>query len=371
MKKINLFILAAAVLFYACAAPDKKAELAELRKQREELNTQIAKLEKELPKDTSKEGAQKKAIVIAADIEPQTFIHYLEIQGKVDSDQNVRLSPKSGGVVQDVFVERGQTVSKGTLLAQIDASTIIAGINELKKSLELSNDLYAKQQRLWDQKVGTEVQYLQAKNQKEALEKKLSSMNEQYELTRIRAPFNGLVDEIYVRVGEATAPGAPAFRIVNNSSLKAVAEVPESYISTIQKGNAVTLFFPDAKKEIQSKIQTAADVIDPVNRTFKIEMPLNGEAKSLKTNMIAIVNIKDYQKENAIVVPINVVQRTEKGDFIYVVENNKAVMTPVELGLSYKSQVEVLSGLKQGDKIITVGYQDVVDGQPVVLKTNL
>ena len=369
MKKINLFLLVAAVALYACSAPDKKSELAELKKQRDDLSAQILKLESELPKD--KEVVQKSAIVITAEVAPQTFTHYLEIQGKVDSDQNVKLSSKSGGVVQDVFVERGQTVTKGTLLAQIDASTTIAGINELKTSLALAKDMYEKQERLWQQKVGTEVQYLQAKNQKESLEKKLASLNEQYELSRIRAPFNGLVDEIYVRIGEAINPGMPAFRVINNSSLKAVAEVPESYIGSIHKGNSVKLYFPDAKKEINTKIITSADVIDPINRTFKIEMPLTAEGKFLKANMIAYVNIKDYQKENSIVVPINIIQRTDKGDFIYVVENGKAIMTPVELGLTYKSQVEVLSGLKTGSKIITVGYQDVVDGQPVTVKTAL
>jgi RND family efflux transporter MFP subunit len=153
--------------------------------------------------------------------------------------------------------------------------------------------------------------------------------------------------------------------------LKAVAEVPESYIGSIHKGNAVKLYFPDAKKEINTKIITSADVIDQVNRTFKIEMPLTSEGKFLKANMIAYVNIKDYEKENAIVVPINVVQRTDKGDYIYIVESGKAIMTPVELGLTYKSEVEVLSGLKAGSKIITVGYQDVVDGQPVTVKTSL
>ena len=281
------------------------------------------------------------------------------------------MSPKSGGVVLDVFVERGQVVSKGALLAQIDASTTLTAISEVKKSLELANEIYLRQQKLWNEKIGTEVQYLQAKNQKESLEKRLASLNEQYELSRIRAPFGGLVDEIFVRIGEATSPGAPAFRIVNNTSLRAVAEVPESYISSVKSGNTVKLYFPDAKKEITSKIQTAADVIDPINRTFKVEIGLNGEAKTLKTNMIAYVSIKDYQKENAIVVPINVVQRTEKGNFIYVVENNKAVMTPVTLGLTYKAEVEVLSGLNPGAKIITVGYQDVVDGQTVVLKEKL
>lgn len=369
MKKINILLLVAVVALYACSAPDKKAELAELKKQRDDLSAQIIKLEKELPAD--KEVVQKSAIVMTAEVTPQTFTHYLEVQGKVDSDQNVKLTSKSGGVVVDVFVERGQTVSKGTLLAQIDASVTAAGISELKKSLELAKEMYEKQERLWQQKVGTEVQYLQAKNNKESLEKRLASMNEQYELSRIRAPFNGLVDEIYVRIGEAINPGMPAFRIVNNSSLKAVAEVPESYIGSIQKGNAVKLYFPDAKKEINTKIVTSADVIDQVNRTFKVEMPLTAEGKSLKANMIAYVNIKDYQKENAIVVPLNIVQRTDKGDFIYIVENNKAIMTPVELGLTYKTQVEVLSGLKPGAKIITVGYQDVVDGQPVTVKTSL
>ncbi len=371
MKKIHVFILLAAVVLYACAAPDKKAQLTELKKQRDDLVTEISKLEKEVAKEGGVESVKKSAIVITAEVSPKTFTHYLEIQGKIDSDQNVKVSPKSGGVVMDVFVERGQTVSKGALLAQIDASTTLTAISEVKKALELAKDLFDRQQKLWDEKVGTEVQYLQAKNQKESLEKKLASLNEQYELSRIRAPFGGLIDEIFVRIGEATSPGAPAFRIVNNNNLKAVAEVPESYISSVKTGNAVKLYFPDAKKEISSRIQTSADVIDPVNRTFKVEIPLNGEAKSLKTNMIAYVSIKDYQKENAIVVPINIIQRTERGDFIYVVENNTAVMLPVKLGLTYKSEVEILSGLNPGSKIITVGYQDVVDGQGVVVKEKL
>jgi membrane fusion protein, multidrug efflux system len=372
MKKTNLYILLAAVVLYACAAPDKKTQLSDLKAQRDELVSQIAKLEKEVAKESSgTENVQKSAIVIAKDLTPKTFVHYLEIQGKVDSDQNVKVSPKSGGVVTDVFVERGQVVSKGAILAQIDASTTLTAIAEVKKGLELAKDIFERQQKLWDEKVGTEVQYLQAKNQKESLDKKLASLNEQYELSRIRAPFSGLIDDIFVRIGEATSPGAPAFRIINNNSLKAVAEVPESYISSVKAGNAVKLYFPDAKKEINSKIQTSADVIDPINRTFKVEIGLNGEAKTLKTNMIAYVSIKDYQKENALVVPINVVQRTERGNFVYVVQNNKAVMTPVELGLAYKSEVEVLSGLNPGVKIITVGYQDVVDGQTVVLKEKL
>lgn len=155
MKKINILLLVAVVALYACSAPDKKAELAELKKQRDDLSAQIIKLEKELPAD--KEVVQKSAIVMTAEVTPQTFTHYLEVQGKVDSDQNVKLTSKSGGVVVDVFVERGQTVSKGTLLAQIDASVTAAGISELKKSLELAKEMYEKQERLWQQKVGTEV----------------------------------------------------------------------------------------------------------------------------------------------------------------------------------------------------------------------
>jgi membrane fusion protein, multidrug efflux system len=371
MKTINGYIFLAALAMYACSAPDKKEQLIQLKEERDNIATQIIELEKAIAKDGGDVVTQKSAIVMIADVTPKTFTHYLEIQGKIDSDQNVKISPKSGGVVQAVFVERGQTVSKGTLLAQLDASTTLSAIAEVKKALELSSEIYAKQQRLWENKIGTEVQYLQAKNQKESLDKKLASLNEQYELSRIRAPFNGSIDEIYVRIGEATSPGAPAFRIINSTNLKAVAEVPESYISSVKKGNEVVLYMPDSKKEIITKVNTATDVIDPVNRTFRVEMSLGSESKSLKTNMIAYVNIKDYKKENAIVVPINVIQRTEKGNFIYVVEGKSAKMLPVTLGLSYKSEVEILSGLTAGAKIITVGYQDVVDGQPVTVKDKL
>ena len=372
MKKINGYIYVLAVVaLYACSAPDKKTQLIDLKKQRDEIASQITALEKAVAKEGGDMVTQKSAVVMVEAITPKTFTHYLEIQGKIDSDQNVKISPKSGGVVQGVFVERGQVVTKGTLLAQIDASTTLSAIGEVKKALELSTEIFAKQQRLWDSKIGTEVQYLQSKNQKESLEKKLITLNEQYELSRIRAPFNGSIDEIFVRIGEATSPGFPAFRIVSNSNLKAVAEVPESYINSVKKGNEVLLFLPDSKKEIVTKIQTAANVIDPINRTFKVEMALGADSKSLKTNMIAYVNIKDYKKENAITVPINIIQRTEKGNFVYVVEGKTAKMIPVTLGLSYQSEIEVLSGVTAGDKVITTGYQDVVDGQPVLVKDKL
>lgn len=364
MKTHNKFLYTLSIVgtLVACSAPSNEDKLAELKSKAADLNKEISELETLIAKsDTTKKDAGLKVGV--SKIENSTFVHNIEVQGKIDSDKNVRLSSTIGGTVDQIYVSKGQSVAKGALLLRTDGDQILKALDEVNNALDLANQLYDKQKRLWDQKIGTEVQYLQAKNQKEGLEKKKASIETQYENTKIRAPYAGVIDEVYAKVGEMLPPGVPALRIVNSNELKLVANVSESYVSNIKAGQPVEVYFPDLKKTIQSKVYVVGDVIDPVNRTITIEMALAQDKNAYKANMIAYIKIKDYQKASSIAIPVNVVQRNGNENYVYVAVGNKTVKKNIVLGKVYKNQIEVLSGLSIGDMLITVGYQDLVDGQ--------
>jgi membrane fusion protein (multidrug efflux system) len=360
---LSLGVLALAV---ACGTPDKKAELESLKAQQNELADKIKSLEEEIKKtDTSASGTTKFIVVGFEEVKKKTFTHYLQIQGKIDSDKNVQISSSLGGSVDQVYVVKGQQVQKGTLLAKTDGDQILKGIQEVDKALELANQVYDKQKRLWDQQIGTEIQYLQVKNQKESLESKKATLQEQYSKTSIRAPFAGVIDEVYTKEGQMLSPGMPAFRLVNTGDLKLVANVSESYVSKVKVNQEAIVTFPDINKEIKTRVKVVGDVIDPVNRTFQVDLELKQDKNLLKANMISYIKIKDYSNAAVIVIPVNLVQRNNDQSYVYVVNGNVAAKRFVKLGQHYENTVEVLDGLKEGDKLITIGYQDLVEGQPI------
>jgi len=230
--------------------------------------------------------------------------------------------------------------------------------------------MYDKQKNLWDQKIGSEVQYISAKNNYESLQKRLATMNQQLGMARIKAPITGIVDEVYVKTGQTVAPGMPCFRIVNSSKLKIKADVAESFAGKIKQGNRVKLFFPDLNKESDGVVSYSSKVIDVINRSFKIEIPLNSN-EEYKPNMLAKIKIVNYSNEKAMVVPINTIRTVGDESFIMVAEEkngkNIAKKHTVTLGLTYNGQTEILSGLVVGDKLITVGYQELEDGDEIKL----
>jgi RND family efflux transporter MFP subunit len=366
MKKIaNLTLNTALIvaILASCGKKDKKEELEALRKQQAEISAQIKTLEDEINKNSPKAGKIIQVAVTGVEIKP--FYHFIDVQGKVTSDKNIMVTAKAPGVVTNVYVQRGQNVKRGTLLATLDAEQIIKGIDEAKSSLSFVTELYNKQKSLWDQKIGTEVQFLQAKNQKESLEKRIASLNEQLESFRIKAPIDGTVDEAILKVGETTAPGMPAFRVVNSSAFKATAEIAEAYISKVSRGNKATITFPDINETVTKNIDVVSDVINVVNRTFNVEVILGSSAK-YKANMITFFKIQDYVNTKATVVPINLIQHSDiDGDHVFVAENGKAVKKLVTVGKTYGNDAEILSGLKSGDQLITVGYQELTDGQAI------
>jgi membrane fusion protein (multidrug efflux system) len=371
MKTQNaiIFTLILAVLA-ACGGDGTeaiKAKIEKLKQQQSETKAEIEKLEKSLVAlgdSSSKKNVKIKEVAVST-VAPKEFRHFLEIQGKVDSDKNVLVSSLTAGTIMKILVNRGDNVKKGSVLAIIDDDLIKKGIGELQTNIELAKTVYEKQKNLWDQKIGTEVQYLQSKATYESLKKKMDQLEEQQSAYRIKATIDGTVDEIYPNEGEITAPGQPFFRIVNTSGFKVIAEIGEGYINKVKKGNKVLLYFPDIDYTMETYVKVVSDVISPVNRTFLVEFELKNTPPNLKANMLTYVKILDYSKSGAIVIPVNTIQHSEAGDFVYTVKNKKAVKTNIKTGAIYRTDAEIISGLSEGDQIITVGYQDMTEGQEV------
>lgn len=218
---------------------------------------------------------------------------------------------------------------------------------------------------LWDQKIGTEIQFLQAKNNYESLLKRMDQLKEQQDAYKIKATIDGTVDEIYPNEGEVTGPGAPAFRIINTSAFKVTAEVAEGYINKVKKGNKAVIYFPDIDFTMETTVKVVSNVISPINRTFLVEFDIKNAPQNIKANMLTYVKILDYNNPSILVVPVNVIQHAGTGDFVYTIVNSKAVKKAITTGNIYRTDAEVTSGLNEGEQLIIVGYQDVAEGQAV------
>lgn len=366
--KINIFLLAITILAVSCGAPDKKAELDKLRKQKGEIETKIAAIEEEIKKSGGDTLNAKRIEVIAQPVEPQTFKTYIEVQGRIDADENVSLSSEMPGTVTQINVKVGDEVTKGQVLAETDARAIQQQLSDVQTNLDLATQVYQKQKNLWEQKIGTEIQYLQAKTNKESVEKKIGTLQEQLRMSKIISPINGTVDAVNIKVGQAIAPGIPAINVINFSNLKVKADVAETYASRVKRGNEVLVVFPDTKDSIQSKLNYAARAINPLNRTFGVEVLLDN-TKEYHPNMVAKLKINDFQSAAPeIVIPVKYIQRGTTENYVFVAENGKAVKRVIETGREYNGLTEVTKGLKAGDLLITAGYDIVNDGDAVMLK---
>lgn len=345
---------------------DKGAQLEKLKADQSALAKQIGKLEKEIALENPGVSTAKSKDVGVQEMAPRKFDHYLQTQGKIDSEDNIVVSAKSMGVITHVFVREGDQVSKGQTLAQIDNTLMNRSIEELKAGLELANTVYDRQKNLWDQKIGTEVQFLQAKNNKESLEKRLATMNEQLDMTRVKSLINGTVDAVNVKVGENAAPGAPAFRVINTDKLKIVAGVSEAFITSIKKGNKVMVEISDTGKKIEATVSFVGRNIDQLSRTFPVEVALPTSA-DLRPNMTAVIKVIFHSEPAALCVPVNVVQNINGEKVVYIVETNGTQQVArrkvVEVAGVYSNLAEIKSGIKSGDKVITVGYQGLNDGE--------
>lgn len=371
MKNL-IYTLALAAIFFSCAhAVDKKAELEQLKAARDKMNDQISKLEAEL--DPPGAAAAEKAVTIKIDpVKGCVFNHFIEVQGVVDGDENVAVSPQTGGIVTGVYVKEGSAVKKGQLLAELDAQVLKQSLDEVKTQLELANNLFTKQKALWEKNIGSEVQFLQAKTNKESLENRVKTLQGQIDMARIVSPINGTVESVPLKLGQMASPGmaTSAIRVINMSTAKITADVSENFASRIKNGNEAIVRFPDLGKELETKLNFTSRFIDPTNRTFRVECRISGGAVELRANMIAYVKIKDYTNENAFCIPVNYIQSNQDGKFVFVAvqKGNQWVATRriVKPGMDYNGVAEVLNGIAEGDKIISAGYQNIKEGEAVV-----
>ncbi len=390
MKSIVTFLtLSLLVLATACGGGDnsiegKQKSLAGLKKQALDLNAQIVALEKELEKAGG--AAAAKAILVATDtIQTETFTHYIELQGKVESESVSYITPRAGGgQVRAIYIKRGDRVKKGQLILQLDNSLIkqsaaaaAQNIETLKSQAALAKSVYEKQKNLWEQNIGSEIQLMTAKTNADALASQLKAASEQLGMVRdqlaytsIYSDVDGVAEEVNVKVGELFM-GPGQIKIVNTSKLKLTAEVPENYAGKVKVGTELTLTFPDIQKTISNKISVLGNVINPLSRSFFIESKLPVD-NNFRPNLLAQVKIKDYEKKNAISIPVNLLQNDEKGKFVYiaVTEAGKLVARKkmVTTGEFYGNNIEVLSGLAAGEILITEGFQSIYDGQ-LITKT--
>jgi RND family efflux transporter MFP subunit len=385
MKSLSKLFIGSLLLFtVACGSGNESIEakqkaLASLKKDALNLNAKIVALEKEIEK-AGGAGTVKTVLVHTDTIQAEVFTHYIELQGKIESESVSFITPRAGGgQVRALYVKRGDMVRKGQIILQLDnsllkqsAAAAAQNIETLKAQAALAKSVYEKQKNLWEQNIGSEIQLMTAKTNADAMASQLKAATEQLGMVRdqlaytsIYSDVDGVAEEVNVKVGELFM-GPGQIKIVNTTKLKVTAQVPENYAGKVKVGTDVALIFPDIQKTIGVKVNVLGNVIDPLSRSFFIETKLPAD-KNFRPNQLAQVKIKDYEKTNAISIPVNLIQNDENGKFVYIAVKEKGNLVAhkkmVTVGEFYGNNIEILNGLTAGDVIINEGYQSIYDGQ--------
>lgn len=368
-QKIKNFVLpalASSIILASCG--ENKESLSDLKSQQADLKTQLSEISSKILK-LQGDSAKKFVLVEANLITPTIFKTYINVQGRVDAEESVSLSSEMPGTITKINVKVGDKVSKGQVLAETDARALQQSIADLQTNTQLVNQLYDKQKALWDQKIGTEVQFLQAKTQKESMQNKLATIQEQVRMTKIISPINGTIDAVDIKLGQLTAPGMPAIRVINFSNLKIKADLAESYAAKVHKGDEVLVKFPDTNDTLTARINYSSRAINAMNRTFGVEILLNNK-KEYHPNQIAILNINDYKSKNPVLtIPLNYIQKDLKGaHFVLIANVNKAEKRYIKVGKQYNGVTEIIEGLSETDLLITSGYDGLNDGDAIQIK---
>lgn len=366
----------------------KKADLAILKKQRDELNTKIKTLEEAIAVADPAAAAGREKLVTLSPVVVGDFSHFVELQGKVDADNISYISPRGmGGQVKAIYISKGQTVRKGQLVLKLDDAIVrrnIAAAKQSKQSMvsqyNMAKTLYERQKNLWDQNIGSEMQVIQAKTNVETLEAQMKGVDENVKIaeeqlnqTNVYSEVSGYVDELNVRVGEQFGGLVSGqIKIINTGSLKISVNVPEAHVGRIGRGSKVEITIPDLNRTFEGAISFTSQSIDPNQRGYIAEIKIPYDAR-LKPNQVAMVKILDYAAGSAVTIPVNTVQTDDKGKYVFVAvsEGGKllARKRPVVIGEFYNDQIEIKTGLSNGDQVITEGYQDLYDGQPLTTGT--
>lgn len=377
MKKI-IALFVTATLITSCAEESKKSSLEELNTQKKTLVSQIDSLSKELKtlegQISKLDDSKKLQIVTTIPVKNSTFKHYVEVQGVVQADKNIEIRPELGGTVKAIYVKEGQRVTAGQALLQLDDAEISNGIDEVNTQLTLAKTTFERQERLWNQQIGSEMQYLQAKAQKESLENNLATLKTQARKMKITAPFSGIVDEIFPKNGELTSPQMAVIRLLNLDQVYVEADVTETYLPVIKKGTETIVNFPSIHKEIDAKVTQIGNYINPDNRSFKTRVNLSNKDQSIKPNLLADIKFLDF-KADGIIIPSTLVQQDQNGnDYVFTIhtENGEHTVakTIITAAKEYNHEIYVSEGLTKNDTIVNEGARQVQAGEIVKISTN-
>ena len=385
IRIVRVLLIAVTVSLAACGGKndgaslkEKKDKLEELKKQQTKLNDDIIKLEADIfLADPSSKKEEKAKLVTLSEITQQAFTHYIDLQGKIDAVNIAYVAPRngSGGLVKELYVKKGDVVKKGQVLLKLDDAVIKRQLDQLQTQLNFVKDIYQRQQNLWKESIGTEVQLITAKNNVDNLERQISIVKEQQSYSNVTADIEGVLDDVNIRIGEfftgMTAAG-PQIKIVNTHDLKVTAQIPENYLEKVKVGSHILITLPDVNKTVDAVVSVSGKLIDANSRSFYVEAKVPAD-KDLRPNQIALVKIQDYSSPNAIAIPVNTLQTDDKGKFVMVAtkENGRTIAHKkiVSVGELYGEKIEIKSGLLKGDQLITDGFQGLYEGQ--VITTDL
>lgn len=371
-----ILIIGIATIAYSCGTENTDG-LAELKERKDSLKSlyddiaeQIAVIDQQIK---AADTTARLPLVTLNNVEVKPFNHFVEVQGAVETGGNALIYPETPGTVIAILVKEGSTVNKGDVIMKLDADVLQSTLTEVETQYNLAKDIYEKQERLWKDKIGSEVQYLQAKNNKEALEQKMKTIKQQVGMYVIKAPISGVLDEIMPKVGEAAMPGMPVARVINYSETYIKADVSEKYVGVLKEGTLVNVKFSTLGQEFQTKVKRVADFINPSNRSFKIYIDLANIKADLRPNLLADISVRDFALDTAVVLPSSVIQQDRNGnDYVYIIENNanqnRVKKVVVKVGASYQNETVIIDGLKGNEQYIDKGSRSVQEGDVVEVK---
>lgn len=370
----NLIYVSLIGLLASCGAGSDKSYIETLTIKRDSLKAEYKEIGSELAKveaDLAALDTNRRVINVTTQkstISP--FAHYFKVYGSVKTDNNTILYPSAQGEVKAIYVQEGQMVKKGQKLMAIDADILLQNIEEVKVQLELAEQVYKKQKALWDKNIGSELDYLKAKNNRDSLQKKLATLQTQLSKTTVTAPFDGSIDEIMVKNGSLANAQVGLLRIVNMEDVYLKADIPETYIKTITSGTNVKLTFPSLKKSGETQIHETSKFINPANRTFSVRVNLENESNQLYPNLLGMLEIRDYANDSALIIPSRLIQEDATGNsFIFIAEQKDGAtissLLPITAGMTYNDYTEVLEGLQPNMHVIDQGARNVSNGQVI------
>ncbi|MCB0408619.1 MAG: efflux RND transporter periplasmic adaptor subunit, partial [Flavobacteriales bacterium] len=327
MKKI-IALVSISVIIASCGShSDMNVDVMNLQQKKDSLKSvyndianQIAQIDEQLK---AMDTTIQLPLVTTQMVSIKPFSHFVEVQGNVETGGNALVYPEANGTITQIATREGNKVTKGDVILRIDAGMLQSTLKEVETQSDLANQIFEKQERLWKDKIGSEIDYLQAKTNKEALDQKLKTLREQIDMYTVKAPFTGVIDEIIPKIGEAANPMMPVARIINYDDKYIKADISEDYVTNISEGSLAKVFFSSLNKEYEAKVDRTGDYINPNNRTFKIHISLNDIDAPLKPNLLADVRVQDFKNDSAVVIPSSIIQQDRTGnDYIYLLEDN-------------------------------------------------